>query len=278
MSDQTSADAAFDSGWLDLREEADHRARDPNLAVELAAWWNARGASRIVDLGSGTGSNLRYLAPHLPGVQRWTLVDHDPGLLERVRLPADGPGFRLESITPLVADLARGGLDPVATTDLVTASALLDLVSARWLTGLVEACLRANAAALLALSYDGTVQWSVPAPDDDWILAAVNRHQLRDKGTGGALGPAAAAEAERLFRHAGYRCRLGASPWELGRNDAALVEELVAGWGKAAGEIAPHRSERIQEWARARVAAVRTGRLRVTIGHMDLLALPPEVR
>jgi len=276
MSDHPSAHATFGAEWLSLRERADHRARAPELAEELAAWWEAQGARRIVDLGSGTGSNLRYLAPRLPGPQAWTLVDHDPDLLDRVRPPADSVDFRIESLEPVVADLARGGLDPVGEADLVTASALLDLVSTRWLTALVRACRQANAAALLALSYDGTVTWSVPAPDDALVLAAVNRHQTRDKGTGGALGPQAAHEAERLFRGAGYRCRLLPSLWKLGGDDAALVEELVAGWAGAASEINPQYAGRIREWARTRVAEVRAGRLRVTVGHLDLLALPPE--
>jgi spermidine synthase len=30
---------------------------------------------RVLDLGTGTGSNLRYLLEHLPRLQQWTVVD-----------------------------------------------------------------------------------------------------------------------------------------------------------------------------------------------------------
>lgn len=37
----------------------------------------------MLDLASGTGANLRFLAPLLGGEQHWRLVDHDPVLLAR---------------------------------------------------------------------------------------------------------------------------------------------------------------------------------------------------
>jgi len=56
----------------------------------------------------------------------------------------------------------------------------------------VDACRRAGCLVYVALSYDGTVRWERPgdgARDDADIIAAVNAHQRRDKGTGRALGP-----------------------------------------------------------------------------------------
>ena len=73
----------FDERWLALREPCDHAARSGALAARFV---EAVGPSpRLVDLGAGTGSNLRYLAPRLPTAQRWLLVDHDPALLRQAR-------------------------------------------------------------------------------------------------------------------------------------------------------------------------------------------------
>ena len=74
-------DGVFGADWLRLREPVDHRSRAEGHLPVLAEEWRRRGWSRIVDLGSGTGSNARYLAPRLPGAQQWTLVDHDADLL-----------------------------------------------------------------------------------------------------------------------------------------------------------------------------------------------------
>jgi hypothetical protein len=65
---------------------------------------------------------------------------------------------------------------------VVTASALLDLVSDAWLAALVEHCYAANAIAMFALTYDGRVQLEPREPQDDWIRQLVNRHQRSDKG------------------------------------------------------------------------------------------------
>jgi hypothetical protein len=153
----------------------------------------------------------------------------------------------------------------------VTASALLDLVSEEWLRALVDACTRHGSGALFALSYNGVVEWhGDPDPLDAVVLDAVNEHQRRDKGIGAALGPAAAIEAERLFASYGYVTTLAASPWELGPNDLPLIESLVDGWAGAAAEQRPGHTSDIREWAARR----RAGHVRLTVGHLDLLALP----
>jgi len=264
------SDAAFAADWLGLREPVDHRSRAEALSDALAAEGRRRGWSRALDLGSGTGSNVRYLDPRLPWIRRWTLVDHDPALLARVRdSERDRP---LERVT---GDLAVEGLAAVRGADLVTASALLDLVSEAWLEDLVQACRATGAGALFTLTYDGRTQWSPGEEGDDEIRAAVNRHQERDKGLGSALGPGATAVAEQLFREAGYRTEIAASPWILqGPPDAALALRLTEGWAAAAAEVEDADDAFVQDWLRRRRDRLAAGHFRVTVGHRDLLALP----
>ena len=94
--------------------------------------------------------------------------------------------------------------------DLVTTSALLDLVSAEWLERLVVETAARRLPVYAALSYDGKIALSPQDPFDSDIVAAVNRHQHGDKGFGPALGPEAAADchravqAGRLHGHAGH--------------------------------------------------------------------------
>jgi len=86
----------FDKDWLSLREPADHLARDTDLLQSLLEHLRAASDATtstgsdmdharslsVVDLGTGTGSNLRYLQPRLGAHQRWQLVDNDPALLQ----------------------------------------------------------------------------------------------------------------------------------------------------------------------------------------------------
>ena len=235
----------------------------------------------MLDLGSGTGSNLRWLAPRLGGAQAWTLVDHDAALLARAVATGVERVPGVASVARVRGDLAREGLAAVASAQLVTASALLDLVSEAWLHRLADACRDAGSAALLALSWDGMIGWTAPAraradPDGAFVRDAVCAHQGRDKGTGPALGPAAGAAAERAFAARGMRTWVRPSPWELDAADAALAVALVDGWADAAAAQVPDGAARARGWAERRRADVRAGRFGLVVGHVDLLALPAE--
>lgn len=263
---------SFSADWLALREPVDHRSRPAGILRHVEAWWRHRPRPlRVVDLGSGTGSNLRYLAPRFAAAQRWTVVDHDARLLDRV---APVPGAI--EVTRVVGDLDREGLAAVKDADLVTASALLDLVSEAWLHKLVVVCGAVGCGALFALSYDGTIAWGDADPDDALVLDAIDAHQRRDKGLGGAaLGPAAAPTAAALFASEGFRTWLERSPWVLGPDDRALAHELLRGWEGAAIEQIPDHERRIRAWAERRRAAIARG-VALTVGHWDLAAAPAD--
>lgn len=264
----------FDAAWLEMREGIDHRSRAAGTLPPLRSWWQARGATAVLDLGCGTGSNLRYLAPHLSGRQDWTLLDHDADLLARIRAP-----HRDLAIRPVRGDLVVEGLSEVHRAHLVTASALLDLVSDSWLRALVDACANAGCAGLFALTYDGIIEWSGGhEPLDAVVRDAVNDHQRRDKGLGSALGPTAAVQAEEFFRERGYRTWLLSSPWRLGPTDAALAHALVTGWAAAAAEQRPDTADALRGWAERREAVVARGDFGLVVGHLDLLALPADSR
>ena len=273
---------SFDPAWLALREPADHRARHGGLLRQLARHFDDREEIAVVDLGCGTGSNLRALAARLPERQAWTLVDHDPALLDaaRDRLSAwadavgDGPGLALRkdgrriAVSFVQADLARDVERVLGEPDLVTAAALFDLVSAEWIGRFVQAVAERGAAFYTALTYDGTESWEPPHPDDGAMRAAFHAHQHRDKGFGAAAGPDATELLVEAFCAADYTVETGASPWRLGPADRALVAELARGVAGAVRETGRVPEARVADWLAHRREAS------CTVGHLDLLALP----
>jgi SAM-dependent methyltransferase len=265
--------ADFSADWLALREAADHAARSDRLARTVAGAIGGRTPIRIVDLGCGTGSNLRYLAPRLPPAQQWLLVDRDAALLAAARALTNPQRVETREI-----DLARIGDRSAralfAGSALVTASALLDLVSASWIDTLATICAEVGAAALVALSYDGRIACAPAETHDERVRRLVNEHQGRDKGFGPALGPDATAHAARVFAAHGYHVEREQSDWVLPPEMAALQRELIAGWASAAAQIAPDESAAIDAWRARRLAHVEGGRSHIIVGHDDLLALP----
>lgn len=262
----------FSAEWLALRADADAAACSPALADRLAAWARSKASVRIVDLGAGTGAHLRRTAPRLRVRQRWDLVERDPALIAAggVRLARAPVAWRYVAL-----DLARdldelGSLEP----DLITASALLDLVSAAWLERLAELRRRTGAALYVVLTIDGRLQWRPDDPADAACHALVERHQRTDKGFGPALGPEATAALQRLLTPEPGELRLARSDWRLDADASTLQAELLRGYRAAAAAMAPEQAGEIDAWAERRARWIADGRSTLLVGHQDLLFLP----
>lgn len=266
----------FAADWLALRESADHAARPDALVKRLTAALPGQHEVRIADLGAGAGSNLRYLAPRLDRPQHWWLVDHDHALLDRASAASTGtihPGSGHPlSVTGHCADLTDFPACLPGRVDLITASALLDLVTRDWIEQLAEHCVSQRLPALLALSFDGRMQLSPALADDELVATAVLAHQRGEKDMGAALGPDAAAETAAAFTRRGAAVTRQQSDWQLTPAQAPLQRMLLQGWHEAARVQRPRQAARLDAWLEARLAGLAHSHIRV--GHQDLLAWP----
>ena len=246
--------------WLDLREPADAEARSTELAERVARHLPA-GPLVIHDLGGGGGAMGRWLAPRLPGPQHWVIHDRDPDLLELA--VADPPaGVTLETRR---SDITRLAPEELAGASLITASALLDMLTAEELAAMLRAC--AGLPTLLAMTVTGRVVLHPAEPLDDRLGAAFNLHQRRD----GRLGPdAVAAAAHRLTGDLVVR----SSPWRLDAAHADLLAAWFGGWVTAACEQEPALAAAAGAYRDRRLAQAAAGELAVTVDHADLLVLP----
>jgi hypothetical protein len=265
------------SGWLALREGADAAARSDVITQFVRDVVVRTGPLRILDLGAGTGSNLRYLAPRLPIDQEWLLVDRDPGLLdEAIRRKPRLHGEFVCAVDTRCLDLGRLDTSEIFSgRQLVTASALLDLVSESWLSALAGRCRSTGAAALLALTYTGRSRCSPAEPEDEQVRELMNRHQHTDKGLGGpAAGPDAVDAAERAFAGVSYFVKRERSDWCLSHRQLELQKELIEGWAQAAIEVEPNTTNEIRNWLDRRLAHLEAGRSEIVVSHEDLAAWP----
>jgi SAM-dependent methyltransferase len=256
--------------WLRLREAADARARVHALTRQIVRVVAGRRPVRVLDLGTGAGSNVRFLALRLPRPQHWIVVDRSGVLLADLRARTANLDIEID-----VRKMDLGALDPslFEGRHLVTASALLDLVSESWLRTLARHCRTAGAAALFTITYNGRSSCDPREPEDDWVRDLLNRHQQRDKGLGGpAAGPNAPVVAERCFADEGYQVERAPSDWQLGPDESAIQRTLIDGWAHAASEMEPARAATIDDWRARRLAHVNARRSTIVVGHDDLAA------
>ncbi|HEV7260560.1 MAG TPA: SAM-dependent methyltransferase [Bosea sp. (in: a-proteobacteria)] len=275
----------FSPEWLALREPADHAARNPQVLAAVGAHFAAKASLTVVDLGCGAGSNLRGSYAALPARQHWTLVDLDARLLAATRETLAGwadeareqgeelvlaKGEHIITVDTRQADLNKDlewilGWQP----DLVTAAALFDLASKRWIERFVAALTSQRLPLYTVLTYDGRETWQPSHPADAAMLAAFKHHQRSDKGFGPAAGPDATEFMAEAFRKSGFAVSTGDSAWQLDGRQGELRQALAQGIADAVLETGQVDPATVGDWL-----AAKAGNTTALIGHFDLWARP----
>jgi hypothetical protein len=286
--------SGFSPDWLARREPLDAAARDAGLAHEFAAAI-ADTPRRIIDLGAGTGANLRLLAPLIGGDQDWLLIDNDPALLMAQRreialwAAQHGWGVSQEATDAVVISVGpvrwrvrsqqldlQASLEQLALQDCdgVTTTAFLDLVSLDWIDRLCLMLSQSPRPFLATLSVDGQRRWQPAMTDDLRLQQAFEHHQMGDKGFGAALGIAAVDEMGMRLDRLGFTVGTARSDWQIAGGHPTLLGQMIDEALAVGCELEPDAASAFADWAARRHAQVATRTLTLTIGHRDLLALP----
>ncbi|WP_406830644.1 class I SAM-dependent methyltransferase [Pedococcus sp. KACC 23699] len=263
------------AGWLALREAADAAARSTELVDELRRQLPRDGLV-VHDLGCGTGSMARWLAVRLSGPQHWVLVDRD---VELLAVAAGSAPQRSLAGAPVTVetrhkDVTRLPPHELGQAGLVTASALLDMMTGMELDRFVATVAGARCPALIALSVTGHVDLEPPDRLDVRVAEAFNAHQRRSVEGHRLLGPDAVGRAVDAFTELGREVVVRPSPWLLGPGQQDLQQQWLAGWLRAAREQDPRLTAEADAYARRRLAESAEGVLRVTVHHQDVLVRP----
>ena len=263
------------SDWLALREQEDARARSRELAI-AASGRLGPGPIVIHDLGSGTGSMMRWLAPFLPGPQTWVLHDWNSNLVELATngvVPLDRER-RPVSVRTRSGELAHLDPDDLDGASLVTASALLDVLTSEEIRAVAQACVAVGCPVLLSLSVTGEVRLDPRDPRDDVLQASFSAHQQRLVGGRRLAGPSGVALAQRQFLDAGWNIRPATTFWRLGDHDPRLLGQWFDGWFDAALEQRADLQIEGVGYRERRSSQLRRGALSAVVVHTDLLAWP----
>jgi hypothetical protein len=260
--------------WLLHRADVDDRSRSLELAREAAALLPP-GRQVVHDLGSGSGAMMRWLAPQLPGPQRWVLHDADASILEhRDPGPVIDASGRPVICRASVEQLAELDVSALAGATLVVASALLDVITFAEARTIVDACARLRVPVLFSLTVAGRVEFDPADELDEQFVSAFNEHQRREANGRRLLGPDAAGIVASMLMDAGWHVRTVSTPWKLAPADGELIAEWLDGWLDAATEQQPKLGSLADGYRINRRAQLAVDGLRVTVNHEDVLAWP----
>ena len=227
----------------------------------------------IHDLGCGTGSMGRWLAPRLDGAQHWVLHDRDPYLLHlaavagaRVRPPtaAASPS------RPSAATSPGSPRTPWPAPRWSPPPRCWTCSPARRSTRSPRPAPAPGCPALLTLSVAGRVELSPGRP-------AGRRDRRRVQRPPAARRPARPRRGHRGLRglRPARRDRTGAPEPVAARPRGGRADRGVAArLGRRGRGAAPELAERAEAYLAARLAACAAGELRVVVHHSDLLAWP----
>ena len=141
---------------------------------------------------------------------------------------------------------------------LVTASALLDLVSETWLRSLARHCRTTGAAGAVRAHLHRRIALLAAEPEDDAIRELMNRHQRsNDKGFGPAPARTRSMPRRAVFRTSATACSARRATGCCTPDARELQRQLIEGWAEAAHEMAPDQAPTIVGWRDATARARR---------------------
>jgi len=289
-------DTNFSTDWLEERRRFDAAARNASVEAACLQYAAQFQTLSLVDIGAGDGAVFSYLSPKLPPKQNWSLVELNPQLLQSARSRllhwANGHGYTVEKEASdhllfqrgerrLSVQLIKGSflelqrLLPLEHYDLVTASAVFDLLSRPMLANLLESW-QHNRLALYATLHYQSMEYFPGQAEDRPVIEAFERHMQRQQDFGRALGPDCCAALSELMEYYFRQAPIaGPSPWLIRPGDVAMHRHLFAFIENSLADFAPETE--VESWIQSKEALLDSGQLRLQVEHCDHFIAPAYV-
>ncbi len=224
--------------WLNQRYEVDRQARNKEVESIFRARLSA-GKITIVDIGAGTGSNLRYYHGRLSAQeQHWYLVDQEKVLLEETLANLDSEVNQCEEnvwqlrhnqkdivVHFVEADVFTNSIDPfLERADLILSNAFFDLASAVQLRDFLGKLDFGRQTFLSTINYTG-MRFIPGDTEDGYWIDHYEEHMRRDRPEGRSTGPDCVGLIIEFFEHQDLRYHVGGSNWEL-KEGSPLIQGI----------------------------------------------------
>jgi hypothetical protein len=282
----------FSLSWIKMREKYDLKSRSDLLLRQYKK--DNSFFKKIIDLGSGNGSFLRYCHTKKIIFDDMTLIDYDPKLLRNFYTTTckylKNSGYSLLKELPtkyklkkmdetktrnikLINNDISKSFDIIDSYNLISLSAMSDILPISFIKKLLNNVSK-NKIIYLSICFSGTVDWHIKHKYDKYIVSMFNNHQEMNKGSGYAIG----AKSIKLIKGHSikkqYKVSIKDSSWKINSNtedDKTFQRMYLDTIYRPLKKDENTDKEMLLDWKEAKLRAIQSGRSKIIVGHKDIL-------
>ena len=259
----------FENSWLFQREKIDNLSKNISIINKINRVLKNYDEIRIIDLGTGTGSNFRYLSKKIKFKnQYWTLMDLSKSSLNEAK-KTSVTNNKIQKIIlkhdDIIKNIDKHNFD---NYEIVTGSAFLDIMPVDWFKKFYTKN-RNTKLVYFSINYDGYFKFYPKHKLDKDVLQLFNNDQKSKKNNKTrAVGPDCSNIINSWFAKT-HKCYLFKSNWTNVKNKkfqlmfVDFCEKIIK----------KNRKTNLLEWLNFRKDNIINNKSKLSVSNKDFLAI-----
>ena len=259
----------FENSWLFQREKIDNLSKSISIINKINIVLKNYDKIRIIDLGTGTGSNFRYLSKKIKFKnQSWTLMDLSKSSLNEAK-KTSVTNNKIQKIIlkhdDIIKNIEQHNFD---NYEIVTGSAFLDIMPVDWFKKFYTKN-RNTKLVYFSINYDGYFKFYPKHKLDKDVLQLFNNDQKSKKNNKTrAVGPDCSNIINSWFTKT-HKCYLFKSNWTDVKNKNFQLMFLDF----CENIIKKNKKTNFSEWLDFRKKNIIKNKSKLSVSNKDFLAI-----
>ena len=284
----------FSLSWIKAREKYDLKHRSNLLKEQYKK--DKSFFNKIIDLGSGNGSFLRYCHNKKIVFEEMLLIDYNSKLLRdfyastynylngtNYNILKESPTkyqlkkidtIKTENIQLMNTDILKS-LDIINNYNLISLSAMSDILPILFIKKLLNKVGK-NKIIYFSICFDGSIKWDSSHKYDKYVLTMFNKHQEMNKISGYVVGSKSIKLIKEYSAKKKYSFQIKDSSWELksyNENTKYFQKMYLNTIYKPLKKDDITDKDMLSEWRKVKLKDIVSGKSKITVGHKDILIL-----
>jgi hypothetical protein len=284
----------FSLSWIKAREKYDSKHRSNLLKEQYKK--DKSFFNKIIDLGSGNGSFLRYCHNKKIVFEEMLLIDYNSKLLRDFYASTynylNGTNYNILKESPTKYQLKKTdtiktkniqlintdilkSLDIINNYNLISLSAMSDILPILFIKKLLNKVGK-NKIIYFSICFDGSIKWDSSHKYDKYVLTMFNKHQEMNKSSGYVVGSKSIKLIKEYSAKKKYSFQIKDSSWELKSYDenAKYFQKMYLDTiYKPLKKDDITDKDMLSEWRKVKLKDIVSGKSKITVGHKDILIL-----